>query len=130
MIIDAEDVANRSLSSETLIIGAGAVGITLALKLARAGRRVTLLEEGNENPPADYRTRNEGPNTGRLHQGMGQGRMHALGGTTRLWGGQLVPFGRVDLDQVTFHNKRIWPLRHREILPYYSGVLELLGISR
>ena len=112
---------------EVLIVGAGAVGIVLGVALAREGRRVLVIEAGPASPPIDYRKRNQGPNTGHFHQGMVDGRMKALGGTTRLWGGQLVPFGPSDFAQ-TYDGKPRWPIGHEELEPYFGRALDLLQV--
>lgn len=113
--------------SEILIVGAGAVGLALGITLARAGRRVTLLEAGPSTLPADYRAHNIGPNTGAHHAGLIEGRMKALGGTTRLWGGQLVPFGPSDFRQ-TYAGKPHWPIDHTTLSPWFARAYDLLGV--
>jgi hypothetical protein len=114
---------------EVLIVGAGAVGIVLGVALAKAGRRVLLAEGGPAKPPLDYRRRNAGPNTGVRHEGLADGRMKALGGTTRLWGGQLVPFGPCDFAP-TYAGKPPWPIGRDMLDPYFERVLDLLQVPR
>jgi choline dehydrogenase-like flavoprotein len=114
--------------AEVLIVGAGAVGLVLGIALARLGRRVTILEAGPPSYPRDFESRNAGPSRGVLHQGIGRGRMKALGGTTRLWGGQLVPFGRVDVEGVTYEGKRVWPISFAELQNYTQEALSFLGV--
>lgn len=110
------------------MIGAGAVGIVLAVTLARAGRRVTVIEAGPGEPPVDYQQANAAASTGRSHQGLIGGRMKALGGTTRLWGGQLVPFSASDLAAETWPGKPEWPIAHAELAAATTRVLALLGV--
>jgi len=113
---------------DLLIIGAGPVGLTLGLAVARMGAAVTILEAGPASPPADFAARNTGPNTGIPHQGLTMGRMKALGGTSRLWGGQLVPFGASDF-QPTFAGKPKWPIGEEDIAPYVRKAFDFLGIA-
>lgn len=112
-----------------LVLGAGAVGLVTAIALARSGCDVTVLEAGPAGAVSDYITRNEGRVTGRPHKGFFEGRVRALGGTTRLWGGQLVPFQPVDFRASTFRGKRAWPIGHETLAPYYQRVLRMLGID-
>src|SRR5260221_6544959 len=78
-------------SAETLIVGSGAVGLTMAIELARAGRQVILLEAAGLGidaasqehfTSARWRAR-------RLH-GLHLGRLRLLVGTTNFCRGQLV----------------------------------------
>ena len=95
---------------DVAIIGAGATGIALAVLLARKGLQVTLVEGGPVQPPVAFRKANRARSTGRKHLGIEEGRMKALGGTTRLWGGQLMPFGPGDLSGNTYSGKPAWPI--------------------
>jgi hypothetical protein len=112
---------------EILVIGAGAVGLVLGIALARSGRRVTLIEGGPATPPADFLANNAGPNSGLAHLGLTEGRMKALGGTTRLWGGQLVPFGPSDF-RSTYAGKPAWPIDHETLRPWFDRAFDFLGV--
>jgi hypothetical protein len=113
---------------EILVVGAGAVGLVLGIALARSGRRVTLIEGGPATPPADFIARNAGPNSGVDHLGLAEGRMKALGGTTRLWGGQLVPFGPSDFG-ATYAGKPAWPIDHETLEPWFDRAFDFLGVA-
>lgn len=120
---------DRLLESEILIVGAGAVGLALAVSLGRQGQRVTVLECGPQSAPADYQSRNAGPVTGHPHDGILNGRMKALGGTTRLWGGQLVPFDRGDLESRDDAGRALWPISYEEYARWVARAYDLLGID-
>src|SRR5579863_1262622 len=113
---------------DVIVVGAGAVGIVLAVTLARAGRRVTLIEAGPAEPPSNYETANAAASTGLPHRGLIGGRMKALGGTTRLWGGQLVPFSPADLAAETWPAKPAWPIAHADLAAATARVFALLGV--
>ncbi|HEU0044250.1 FAD-dependent oxidoreductase [Sphingomonas sp.] len=115
--------------ADVLIVGGGAVGLAMAVRLARRGVRVLLLEAGPATPPARYEQFNKGRLVGRPHRGLTQGRMRALGGTTRLWGGQLVPFSAQDFDGPTVDGPSPWPVRHVEIAPAIDTAFRFLGID-
>lgn len=112
-----------------VIVGAGAVGICLAVALARRGTSVTLLEAGPRQPPADYTTANRGPTAGRAFQGLEIGRMKAFGGTTRLWGGQLIGFDRGDIESVDRDGRKLWPIGYEEVAPWLEAAFDFLGID-
>ena len=118
-----------SVDPEVIVVGAGAVGLTLGIALAQAGRRVLLVEGGPASPRPDFMKSNAGPCTGFPHQGLTEGRMKALGGTTLLWGGQLVPFGPSDF-RTTYPGKPEWPIDHNLLAPYTDRALDFLGVPR
>ncbi len=54
MIIDSQELEeNYHASADVVIVGSGAGGAPMAYKLAQAGWKVILLEEGRNNNPAD-----------------------------------------------------------------------------
>lgn len=118
-----------ALGPEVLIVGAGAVGLALGIELARGGRRVLIVEAGGPDPDVNFQTTNGGRSAGRTHNGLSEGRMKALGGTTRLWGGQLVPFGMRDFDGAAPDGTHYWPVRHAEIAPWIAAAFRFLGIG-
>ena len=129
MLYASPDVVHAQVPPpEVLIVGAGTVGLVLGIALARAGRRVTVLEAGPREPGPDFRRRNKGIVAGRAFRGLLDGRMKAVGGTTRLWGGQLAALSRADFDRQ--HNGvRLWPVTYNDIAPYAQEAARFLSIS-
>jgi choline dehydrogenase-like flavoprotein len=129
MYLDDESTAAAAATEwDVIIVGAGAVGLVLSVILARANKRVLLLESGTTNN-GDAKDLNEIRVTGRAHQGAIHGRARVVGGTTTLWGGQLTKFVPYD-----FSNRKImpdcaWPIDSREIEGYYAEVAGLLGLD-
>ena len=118
-----------SLDGRTVIVGAGAVGITLAVALARSGCPVTVLEGGPREPQADYREANAGPLPAPPYPGLTKGRMKVFGGTTRLWGGQLNPFDPRDFERRDARGEKLWPIAFDELRPWLDVAFDLLGVS-
>jgi len=110
-----------------VIVGAGAVGMHLAAQVALRGRQVVLLESGGRMidsfPAETFEV------VGRKHDGIGIGRSVALGGTTNLWGGQLVEFMPSDLEGRDWLPRSRWPIRYEELAPYYAQTYEALGVE-
>lgn len=126
---DARSLPKEALAPDVLIVGAGAVGLMLGLLLSRAGRRVTIIEAGPKEPPSDYRRRNLGPVSGRPHRGIIEGRVKALGGTTRLWGGQLVAFSEADFERAPSDGGR-WPVEYNDMQRHVDSALDFVGVSQ
>jgi choline dehydrogenase-like flavoprotein len=110
-----------------IVVGAGAVGVHLAVQLARGGRQVVVLEAGSRMidsfPAETFEV------VGRSHDGIRLGRSVALGGTTNLWGGQLVEFMPIDLCGRDWLPGSRWPVRYEELAKYYPATYEALGID-
>lgn len=123
---------------DTIIVGSGAGGCAAAYKLARAGRKVLLLERG-EALPTDGSTLDtrkvlaEGAFKSKEIWLDGDDRRFApeefynLGGKTRWYGAALVRFGSDEFEADRARGFLDWPIAYDELLPYYEeaeGLLE------
>jgi choline dehydrogenase-like flavoprotein len=129
MYLDDESTAAAAATEwDVIVVGAGAVGLVLSVILARANKRVLLLESGTANQ-GDAKDLNEVRVTGRAHQGAIHGRARVVGGTTTLWGGQLTKFIPYDFSSRKIMPDCTWPIDSREIEGYYAEVAGLLGLD-
>jgi choline dehydrogenase-like flavoprotein len=116
--------ANRH---RTVVIGSGAVGLYAACQLAHLGQDVVLLESGSADlgsfPSDSYAS------VGHRHDGIRLGRNRGLGGTTNLWGGQLVEFQPIDFAGRDWLADSRWPLLWDELAPYYRRTYRNLGVE-
>jgi choline dehydrogenase-like flavoprotein len=125
------ETATQLGAADVIIVGAGAVGISMAVDLARAGRRVLLLEAGPKYLSKKSQEFFESASyAGRPLEGLHKGRFRALGGTTNFWGGQLVR-----MDPVVFQHRPWvadvgWPITESDLLGAYSRTFDLLGMRR
>lgn len=112
--------------ARTVIVGAGAAGLYLARELSCRGHEVVVVESGglglDSFPPESYSS------VGLPHDGIRIGRNRSLGGTTNLWGGQLVEFQPVDFNGRDWLPDSKWPVTYDEISPYHQRTYENLGI--
>lgn len=110
------------------IVGAGPVGVALALRSAELGLRVILLEAGQSNTAPDASEHlGQIESLGRHHADMGVVSRRGLGGTSALWGGRCVAFDDLDFevrDHVDFSG---WPIPHSEIKAHYRSALDFLN---
>jgi len=115
-----------SKSHRTIVIGAGAVGLYAASLLAARGREVVVIEAGDShlgNFSAEAYS-----SIGRDHSGIRLGRSRSLGGTTNLWGGQLVEFQPIDFNGRDWMPGSTWPVAYDEIAPFYKPTYLNLGV--
>ena len=118
--------AHASKSPQIVIVGAGAVGLYTASQLAARGYSVVVIEAGDShlgNFAAESYT-----SIGRPHTGIKLGRSRTLGGTTNLWGGQLVEFQPIDFQGRDWLPGSKWPVLYDEIAPYYEMTYRNLAI--
>ena len=124
-----------------LIIGSGAGGSAAAYALARAGRRVLLLEKGRELP-RDGSTLDVDKV---IRQGIFKSKEHwldrngrtfepeeyfNLGGKTKWYGAALARFEPHEFEAEPVHQCLPWPISYRELLPYYEQAETLLGVHQ
>jgi len=85
-------MSNRDVqyTCDVAIIGAGTIGLALALELVGEGLDVVLIERGNKSIE-NYKL-SELSMSGEPYSAANDGRIIGLGGTSRIWGGALIPF--------------------------------------
>lgn len=113
-------------TGRVLIVGGGTVGIYLAVELAKAGREVLMLEAGNEQ--LDNFSEDSFESVGRPHATLKIGRSRSLGGTSNLWGGQLVEYQPIDFEGRDWLPDSKWPIAADEASKYYRKTYENLGM--
>jgi choline dehydrogenase-like flavoprotein len=110
-----------------VVVGSGAIGLFLARQLVRKGWRAVVLESGDATlggfSSESWRS------TGRPHLGMRQGRSRTIGGTSNLWGGQLVEFQPLDFERRPWQTDISWPVCYDDVAAYYPATYEQLGIG-
>ena len=96
LLIDArgDTALADNVTTHTVVIGGGTVGLFLAIQLGRANIPVLVVEAGGRVAETLLRS---AENAGRTHLGTKVGRAFGLGGTSTLWGGQLGEFDAADL---------------------------------
>lgn len=103
------------LHAGVVVIGAGIAGLLLATRLVRLGIRVVVLESGGEGAMTADDPLNYVEQVGQPYRGATEGRMRGLGGTSRLWGGAMLPFLPCDMGAHTAGWPVEWPVSYSEV---------------
>jgi choline dehydrogenase-like flavoprotein len=119
--LDSVGASATELTAEVAVIGAGIAGLMLAARLARQGIHVVVLESGGQGVPASDDL-NVVEQAGQPYRGALEGRMRGFGGTSRLWGGAMLPFLPCDMEEHTAGWSVDWPVRLADIEPSFVDI--------
>jgi choline dehydrogenase-like flavoprotein len=110
-------------SYDCFIVGSGPAGMTLALALGQANKRVLVVESGDSGV---YRQE--------LSNSVGYGHysgpywnhhwVRTVGGTSAIWSGWCTLPGELEFDNPAVGVR--WPVRHTDLLPYWQRATKLL----
>jgi len=131
MIIDIDTLDDLPIDDhyDVCIAGAGVAGITLAVSLERAGKRVLLLEAGGLEYSDVSQSLYQGKNVGRDYFDLDVTRLRYFGGTSNHWGGWCRPLDEYDFvkkDHIEFSG---WPISSADLAPYLSETCKILEID-
>lgn len=130
MIVEPSQLGEtRSTDADVCIIGGGAAGLSLAAEFLGTRWRVVVLESGSHHPDAFGEALNDLDCLGLPHDGARLGRRRGLGGTTRAWGGQLLPLRSSEVEPRAWVPHSGWPLTLDELQPFYRRVEAMLGVE-
>jgi choline dehydrogenase-like flavoprotein len=107
------------IDSDICVIGAGPVGLAVARAFADKHRSVTLLDRGPALATAQSASR-ELEFDRRAYRGATAGRAFGAGGTSALWGGQLLPLREADLQMRPQISAPAWPVSYSELVPHFT----------
>lgn len=116
-------------TTQVCIIGAGTAGIFLAQQLRQQGVSVVVLEAGDRLARKPVALNQTCEQRGIRYRGADLGRSFGLGGTSALWGGQLLPLTQGDLEARPEVGFVAWPIKFADIAAYFPSVRQALGLS-
>jgi choline dehydrogenase-like flavoprotein len=110
---------------DVCVVGAGPVGISLAVRLQELGLSVLLLESGGETSDTVVQQLSDAViEVPRAHDSMQIAISRQLGGTSNLWGGRCLPYDEIDfMDRPGLVDVK-WPIGLADIQPYYQRACE------
>ena len=102
-----------SLSCDICIVGSGAAGISMALRLIASGLNVVVLEAGLERFDSSIQEFYEGEvANGHLHPPASKFRQRRFGGSTGIWSGCCIPFDPLDFENRPQLSESGWPIAY------------------
>lgn len=114
---------------DVCVIGAGPAGITVARRVAAQGKRVLLLEAGEQFVSSDSQDIYKGEVVGDPYFDLDFARLRAFGGTSGHWSGWCRPLDEVDFELSAGFEKAVWPIRRADLDPYLAAAADILDIA-
>lgn len=119
MIVDTFEGLAHS-AHDVCIVGAGPVGISMAVEMERLGFTVLLLESGREGADSHIQQLSDAEITDPArHDDMRIAVSRQLGGTSNLWGGFCVKYDAIDFMPRPGLVDARWPIAYEDLLPHY-----------
>ena len=124
---------------DIIIIGSGAGGAAAAWSLVRAGRRVLILERGEQLPRdgstldvrqvfGEGRFKNSVPWVDRDGRPLHPDEYYNVGGKTKWYGAALLRFSPHEFEPDAAFACPGWPIGYGELAPFYTQAETLLGV--
>ncbi len=114
---------------DACIIGGGVAGITLAVKLGQAGRRVLLVEAGDRTVSANSQAYYRGELGDLENLPLDVTRIRALGGSSNHWGGWCRTLDAYDFARSDLSPDGAWPIGKLDLDPYFREAATILGVT-
>lgn len=118
------------VTAEFCVIGGGMAGLIVARRLAEGGRRVVVLESGQDGVDSASQELNRIVDFQGHYSRAMDGRYRSLGGSSSRWGGRLVPIYASDTEERRHLGLAAWPLIYRELERYQQDVESIFGITQ
>ena len=115
--------------AEFCVIGSGPAGMTVARKLAAAGRKVFLFEGGGEEISEESQNIYKGKIVKGNYHPVDSSRLRFLGGSSNHWGGSCMNFEDYDFKPKKGSPLSGWPIDGRDLAPYVVEASETLDVK-
>ncbi|MEJ5913723.1 GMC family oxidoreductase [Pseudokineococcus sp. 1T1Z-3] len=131
--------------ADLVVVGSGIAGCEVAVRLARRGHRVVLVESGRQDFDPRVQALNDVVHRGKEHRSLdpaapyhryldpglrGVSRVRRLGGTSSVWTGKWKHLQRSDLDDRPWVPESGWPLDFdTDLLPHYRSAARDYGFG-
>ena len=124
MFIASDGSFPDTSSYDCFVIGSGPAGITTAVALAEANRKILLFESGNDGKARAGML--DALNAGHFRDGWwDRHSVRGLGGTSRVWHGWCASLMERDFNNPAAGVR--WPIARSDLVPYYRRAAPILG---
>lgn len=120
---------DASQTFDVCVIGAGVAGIILARKLSEHGRRVLLLEAGEDYYSDESQDIYRGTVVGDHYFDLDAARLRFLGGTSNHWGGWCRHLDAADFSAKAGLPHTAWPISREALEPYFAEAVSILEVT-
>ena len=128
MIIDLKNLKKKNeISAKICIIGGGTVGLFLAHRLRLSKIPVTIIEAGGEKIQAKNKITYTFNNY--FYEGALINKKFILGGTSTIWGGQMIPFQKSDIQSRNYIGIKSWNIKYESIARYFPIITKHLNFK-
>ncbi|ANY82221.1 hypothetical protein BB934_28205 (plasmid) [Microvirga ossetica] len=111
------------------IIGAGIAGLLIAVRLARAGQRVIVVESGIEGFEARIQELNKIDDPAGYYKRALSGRNREFGGNSKYWGGRLIHPSQNDTIDRPYISSSGWPISFDELTSYQREIEKIFDLD-
>lgn len=106
---------------DVCIIGAGPIGLSLAMELERSNLKVLILESGGLRRDKSKQELSSAELLNpSVHDDLRIAVSRQLGGTSNLWGGRCQPLNEIDFRTRPYVENSGWPISLEELWPHYK----------
>lgn len=120
---------HTDIATDVCIVGAGTAGLLLAQRLESQGIQCVLLEGGDETSTSPQAAGHQCEQRGAHYLGAEAGRSFGIGGTSVLWGGQMLPLTPWEMMQRAGGQFDAWPISYDEVVGWIPEVERALGLD-
>jgi choline dehydrogenase-like flavoprotein len=118
-------------SFDVCVFGTGPAGLTVALELAKSGKRIALVEAGAFEYANESQEIYAGTETGlKAWNSLSIARLRYFGGTSGHWAGLCGLQSEIDFSADTYHGLPGWPITRKDVLEHLPRAIEILDLVR
>jgi choline dehydrogenase-like flavoprotein len=131
MFVDGRNLpGGHIVEADLCIVGAGAVGISMAMEFDGSNKKVAIVESGGFQYDEKTQSLYEGYHTGIHTYPLGRNRLRYFGGTTNHWAGHCRPFDAFDFSVRDWIPHSGWPIKIEELTPYLARSQPIMGLGK